>query len=57
VFNHPQWVTGSLNNVNSISDVGGARSYFIPSDPNFANAKNNFASNARTMQLVLKFIF
>jgi hypothetical protein len=43
--------------VNSISDVGGARSYFIPSDPNFANAKTNFASNARTMQLGLKFIF
>lgn len=57
VFNHPQWVTGSINNVNSISDVGGARSYFIPSDPNFANAKTNFASNARTMQLGLKFIF
>jgi hypothetical protein len=57
VFNHPQWVTGSVNNVNSISDVGGARSYFIPSDPNFANAKTNFASNARTMQLGLKFIF
>jgi hypothetical protein len=57
VFNHPQWVTGTLNTVNQISDVGGARSFFIPSDPNFANAKNNFASNARTMQLALKFIF
>ena len=57
VFNHPQWVTGSLNNVNSIGDVGAAQQYFVPTASNFDNAKLNFASNARTMQLALKFIF
>jgi len=56
-FNHPQWVTGSINNVNSIGDVGAARNFFIPTAPNFNNAKTSFASNARTMQLGLKFIF
>ncbi len=57
VFNHPQWVTGSLNNVNSIGDAGAAQNYFIPTANNFNNAKLNFASNARTMQLALKFDF
>ncbi len=57
LFNHPQWVTGSINNVNSISDTGAVRSYLIPTDPIFQNAEKNFASNARTMQLGLKFIF
>ncbi|MFY9791341.1 MAG: TonB-dependent receptor [Candidatus Sulfotelmatobacter sp.] len=57
VFNHPQWVTGSLNNVNSIGDVGAAQNYFIPTSPTFNNAKLNFESNARTMQLSLKFDF
>jgi hypothetical protein len=56
-FNHPQYVTGSINNVNSISDVGSARNFFIPASPNFNNAKQSFISNARTMQLGLKFIF
>jgi len=56
-FNHPQWVTGSVNNVNSIGDVGAARNFFIPNAPNFDIAKTTFASNARTMQLALKFIF
>jgi hypothetical protein len=57
VFNHPQWVTGSINNVNSISDVGASRGFFIPNSATFNNAKTTFASNARTMQLGLKFIF
>ena len=56
-FNHPQWVTGSINNVNSIGDVGAARNFFIPNAPNFNNAKLTFASNARTLQLALKFTF
>ena len=57
LFNHPQWVTGSLNNVQDISDTGAVRNYFIPNAPNFSNAAYTFASNARTMQLALKFIF
>jgi hypothetical protein len=57
VFNHPQWVTGTVNNINSISAVGGAQTLFIPGSPNFNVARDTFASNARTMQLALKFIF
>ncbi len=57
LFNHPQWVTGSINNVNSISTVNGQRNFFIPNAPNFNNAEQTFPSNARTMQLALKLIF
>lgn len=57
LFNHPQWVTGSLNNVNNISDTTAVVDYFRPNSANFGIAKTTFASNARTMQLGLKFIF
>jgi hypothetical protein len=57
LFNHPQWVTGSLNDVLSVSQTDAVVGYFIPGQPNFNNAKNTFASNARTMQLGLKLIF
>jgi hypothetical protein len=57
LFNHPQWVTGSLNNVNNISDTTAVVDYFRPNSANFGIARTTFASNARTMQLGLKFIF
>lgn len=57
LFNHPQWVTGSLNNVNNISDTTGFEEYFRPNSANFNIARTTFPSNARTMQLGLKFIF
>lgn len=57
LFNHPQWVTGSINNVNSISNFGAVTNYLYPNSATFNNAEQNFASNARTMQLALKFIF
>ena len=57
LFNHPQWVTGSINNVNSIGDTGAVLNYFTPTSASFNNAKTTFASNARTMQLGLKFSF
>ena len=56
-FNHPQFVTGSVNQGLQISDVGAARNFFIPNSPNFATGRLSFPSNARTMQLVLKFVF
>jgi hypothetical protein len=56
VFNHPQFVTGSINDVLSFSNTS-SQGYFIPNDPTFHNAKQNFPSNARTMQLALKFTF
>ncbi len=57
LFNHPQWVTGSINNVNQIGDTGAVLNYFTPNAASFNNAKATFASNARTMQLGMKFIF
>ena len=57
-FNHPQFVTGSVNQVNSLSVTGqGQRNYFIPGSPNFGNSRASWPSNARTMQLALKFSF
>jgi hypothetical protein len=56
-FNHPEFVTGSPNQALQIADVGSQRNYFIPNQPNFFNARQSFPSNARTLQLVLKFNF
>ena len=56
VLNHPQFVTGSINDVLSFSNTG-SQGYFLPNDPTFHNAKLNFPSNARTMQLALKLTF
>ncbi|MGH9644322.1 MAG: hypothetical protein ACRD3Q_18110, partial [Terriglobales bacterium] len=56
LFNHPQFVTGSLNDILSFSNTG-SRAYFEPSQSTFLNPKVHFPSNARTMQLELKFSF
>jgi hypothetical protein len=56
VLNHPQFVTGSINDVLNFSNTS-SRSYFLPGSPIFNNPKQNFPSNARTMQLALKFTF
>ncbi len=57
VLNHPQFITGSINDIQSVSDVGSARNNFLPNSNIFDNPSKNFASNARTMQLALKFSF
>jgi hypothetical protein len=57
-FNHPQFITGSVNQVNSISVTGqGQRNFFIPSANNFNDLRASWPSNARTSQFGLKFIF
>jgi hypothetical protein len=56
-FNHPQFVTGSPNQGQPISDTGSERNYFIPSQPNFENARVSFPSNARQTVLGLKIVF
>lgn len=56
-FNHPQWVTGYVNLVNQFNNGTSGITYFIPGQANFNNAKSVFPSNARTMQLAVKFIF
>jgi len=56
-FNHPQFVTGSPDQGQPISDAGSQRNYFIPSSPNFENARESFPSNARETVLGLKVSF
>jgi hypothetical protein len=56
-LNHPEFVTGSPNQGLTITTVGSVRNLLIPGSPNFNNPKTSFASNARTLQLALKFSF
>jgi hypothetical protein len=58
MFNHPQFVGGSINTVNSISRTSTAQTnYLRPQASNFLDARASFPSNARTMSLGLKFVF
>jgi hypothetical protein len=58
VFNHAQFVPGSLNNINSIGYTSNdARTYLTPGSGNFNNPESLFSSNARTLQLGLKLFF
>ena len=56
VLNHPQFVPGSLNDVQSIGYTG-SRTFLQPGNGEFNNPETVFASNARALQLALKFIF
>ena len=56
-LNHPQFVTGVVNDIKSFGVTGPARNNFIPSSPIFNTPSQNFPSNSRTMQLALKFSF
>jgi hypothetical protein len=57
-FNHPQYVTGSVNDVGSISVTGPVqRNYLEPSKSNFNDAKASWGSNARNLTIGAKFIF
>jgi carboxypeptidase family protein len=56
VLNHPQFVPGSLNDVQSIGYTG-SRSFLQPGNAQFNNPESVFASNARALQLAAKFIF
>jgi hypothetical protein len=64
VLNHPQFVAGSLNDVQSFGLGAGrfpitaaARTALIPGNPNFGDYGAVLSSNARTMQLSLKIFF
>jgi hypothetical protein len=57
-FNHPQYVTGSVNDVQSVSITGPVqRNYFEPSKSNFNDAKATWGSNARNLTIGAKFTF
>ncbi len=58
LFNHSQYLPGSINNVNSIGYVNtDTHTYLIPGSPNFNKPEETFNNNARTMQLALKLTF
>jgi hypothetical protein len=57
-LNHSQYTAGSINAIDSIGSFTGAQTKFInPSNPSFNNPKVAFSNNARSLQLVAKFIF
>jgi hypothetical protein len=57
ILNHPQFIAGSLNQVNSLGVTGSSRAAFEPQNNNFNNFSNFFPSNARSLQLSLKIFF
>ncbi|MGZ4899808.1 MAG: outer membrane beta-barrel protein, partial [Candidatus Angelobacter sp.] len=56
VFNHSQFIPGSVNTVNSIGYTG-ITGFVRVNSGAFNDPKQAFANNARTMQLVMKFNF
>ena len=57
VFNHPQYVGGFINDIAPLGFTGSERTALEPQSGNFNKPSTVFASNARTLQLVLKIIF
>jgi hypothetical protein len=57
LFNHPQFVTGLINDVASLGVTGPSRNNFIASSPIFNSPRDNFSSSPRTMQLAVKLSF
>ncbi len=56
VFNHSQYISGYLGQINSFGDTG-ALSFVNPSGSQFNQPQLVFPNNARQMQLTAKFIF
>ena len=57
VFNHAQYIPGTINNVSNPSTNTLPLSYQTASSSAFGQAGKFFKANARTMQLTLKFNF
>ncbi len=57
VFNHAQYLAGSIDNVYNGNYSTLNTAYQVASNPLFTNWGKEFAANARTMQLTLKFNF
>jgi hypothetical protein len=56
LFNHPQFIPGSINDVGNVTSLGIA-SYVNANSVNFNNPEAFFSSNARVIQVVGKFIW
>jgi hypothetical protein len=57
LFNHAQYTGSWLNDVSPNPTLTTTRNELIPSNANFAQWSQFFASNSRTVQLVARFIF
>ncbi len=58
LFNHPQFIPGSINQINSIGVTDATtKSYLTAGSAIFNQPQVTFPSNSRTLQLSLKFIF
>jgi len=56
LFNHPQFIPGSINDTARVSTAS-LTSYVTLTNTNFNNPEKFFASNARTIQIMAKFIW
>jgi len=58
VLNHPQFISGSINTVNSLGDTSGlTTSYLQAASGSFNRPDVTFSSNSRVLQLAAKFVF
>lgn len=57
LLNHPQFIAGSINQVNSIGVTGSPRNMFEPQKSIFNTPSAVFPSNSRALQLALKIFF
>jgi hypothetical protein len=58
VLNHPQYISGSINTINSVGDTSTSTSNFLkPASAGFDRPDLAFSSNSRSMQLALKLHF
>ncbi|MDX2151273.1 MAG: carboxypeptidase regulatory-like domain-containing protein [Bryobacteraceae bacterium] len=55
-MNHPQYTPGSINTVQSV-DSAATRNHLIPGNALFNDPTRVFASNARTVQIIARFVF
>jgi len=57
LLNHPQFIAGSINTVNSLGVIGSPRLMFEPQRGVFNVPSAVFPSNARSLQLFFKMFF
>jgi hypothetical protein len=57
IFNHPQYTPGYTNSVRPNNNYVTSRTFLIPGNSDFAKWDEVFNSNARSVQLVLRYVF
>ncbi len=57
IFNHPQYIPGSISTVYPKDSSAIGRNYLVPGDRTFGDFTQAFSSNPRSLQLVARFTF